>query len=142
MKQVQVGRTGLKVSELTFGTMSFGGFADEATSAKMFAQCRDAGITSFDCANVYGKGASETILGRLIAPCRNEIVLSTKAYFPTGAGANDRGTSRVHLRQAVEDSLRRLQTDRIDLFYLHRFDDLTPLDETLRALDESSISES
>ena len=130
------GRTGVRISSLVFGTMSFGGDADEETSAQMFHRCRDTGINAFDCADVYAGGRSEEILGRLLVGCRDEVVLTTKAYFPTGAHPNARGASRYHLVRAVEASLRRLNTDRIDVFFLHRFDDATALDETLRALDD------
>ncbi len=130
-----LGRTGLRVSALCFGTMSFGGDADEAVSAAMFGRCRDAGINTFDCADVYQAGRSEEILGKLMAGSRDELVIATKAYFPTGDGPNQRGSSRYHLVGAVEASLRRLGTDRVDLFYLQRFDDVTALDETLRAVE-------
>ncbi len=130
-----MGGTGVRVSRLGFGTMPFGGNADEATSAALFGRCRDAGINLFDCADVYNRGRSEEILGGLIADCRDDVVLTTKAYFPTGDGVNDRGTSAYHLVRAVEGSLRRLRTDRIDVFFLHRFDDATPLQETLRAVE-------
>lgn len=123
------------MSRLGFGTMSFGGDADEATSAALFSRCRDAGINFFDCADVYANGRSEEILGKLIASCRDEVVISSKAYFPTGRDENARGSSRYHLVRAVEGSLRRLKTDRLDLFFLHRFDDSTALDETLRAVE-------
>jgi aryl-alcohol dehydrogenase-like predicted oxidoreductase len=130
-----VGKTGVRVSRLGFGTMSFGGDADEPTSAQLFARCRDAGINLFDCANVYNAGRAEEILGKLVQSCRDEVVLTTKAYFPTGDGPNARGASRYHLVRSVEASLRRLGTDRIDLFFLHRFDDQTDLEETLRAVE-------
>ncbi len=130
-----LGKTGLRISMLGFGTMSFGGDADEPTSRAMFERCRDAGVNFFDCADVYNGGRSEEILGRLVAGCRDEVVISTKAYFPTGAGPNDRGCSRYHLVRSVEASLRRLGTDRIDLFFLHRFDDLTDLEDTLRGIE-------
>jgi aryl-alcohol dehydrogenase-like predicted oxidoreductase len=130
-----LGRTGVRVSRLAFGTMSFGGDADEATSAALFSRCRDAGINFFDCADVYARGRSEEILGKLIASCRDEVVISSKAYFPTGADENARGSSRYHLVRSVEGSLRRLNTDRLDLFFLHRFDERTALDETLRAVE-------
>ncbi len=136
MEYVYLGRTGVKVSRLAFGTMSFGGDADEAQSAAMFGRCRDAGINLFDCADVYNAGRAEELLGRLVAGARDEIVLTTKAFFPTGDDPNARGSSRYHLVRAVEASLRRLGTDRIDLFFLHRYDDHTALDETLRALDD------
>ncbi|MBI4954029.1 MAG: aldo/keto reductase [Myxococcales bacterium] len=131
-----LGTTGLKVSALALGTMTFGAEADEATSAALFARARDAGVNFFDCADVYAQGRSEEILGRLAKSCRHEVVLATKAYFPTGSDPNARGSSRYHLRRAVEASLRRLGTDRIDLFHLHRFDDATALDDTLRTLDD------
>ncbi|MEM6954458.1 MAG: aldo/keto reductase [Myxococcota bacterium] len=131
-----LGKTGVRVSTLAFGTMSFGGDADEATSADLYAACRDAGINHFDTADMYSRGASETILGKLIAHERDAIVLASKAYFPMGDGPNERGTSRFHLVRAAEASLRRLGTDRIDLYYLHRFDERTDLSETLRAIDD------
>lgn len=128
--------TGVAVSELGFGTMSFGGDADVETSRKLFDRCREAGINHFDCANVYQKGRAEEILGEFIQDCRNEVLIATKAFFPMGEDVNARGSSRLHLVRAVEDSLRRLRTDRIDLFYLHRFDGKTALEETLRALND------
>ncbi len=131
-----IGHTGVRVSQICLGTMSFGGQADEAMSRKIFEASREAGVNFFDTANVYNGGRSEEILGELIQSCRDEVVLATKAYFPTGSGPNARGSSRYHLVRAVEDSLRRLKTDRIDLLYLHRFDDFTCLSETLRALDD------
>ena len=131
-----LGRTGVKVSRLALGAMSFGGDADEATAAQIWRAALDAGINFVDTADVYNEGRSEEILGRLIRGERDEIVLATKAYFPMGPSANARGSSRYHLVRAVEASLRRLQTDRIDVFYLHRFDDATDLAETLRALDD------
>ena len=131
-----LGRTGVKVSSLCFGTMSFGGDADEAVSGEMYARCRDAGINFFDCANVYQRGRSEEILGRLIAGSRDEIFITSKVYFAMGPDINAMGASRRHIHQAVTASLRRLQTDYIDLYFIHRFDERTPLDETLRALDD------
>lgn len=131
-----LGKTGIRISQLGFGTMGFGDSCDRAMSRTLFDRCRDAGINHFDCADVYAQGMSETILGELIRDCRNEVVIATKAYFPTSADVNARGSSRYHLVRAVEASLRRLQTDRIDLFYLHRFDDATDLEATLRALED------
>lgn len=115
METTFLGKTGVKVSRLSLGTMSFGGDADEETSAALFHAAREAGVTFFDTADVYSQGRSEEILGKLMKPCRDEIVLATKGYFPMGAGANARGASRYHLVRAVEASLRRLDTDRIDL---------------------------
>lgn len=131
-----LGQTGVKVSQLCFGTMSFGDEADESVSGQLYHRCRDAGINFFDCANMYASGRSEEILGNLIADHRNEVVITSKAYFPMGKDVNSRGASRYHLFNSVEDSLRRLKTDRIDIFFLHRFDDFTALEETLRALDD------
>ena len=116
--------------------MSFGGDADEAGSKALFEACRAAGINLFDCADMYGGGRSEEILGRLIKDCREEVLITSKAYFPTSKDVNAMGASRRHIMYAVEASLRRLQTDRIDIYYIHRFDDRTSLDETLRALDD------
>jgi aryl-alcohol dehydrogenase-like predicted oxidoreductase len=133
-----LGRTGVKVSGLSFGTMSFGDEADEKTSQQLFERCLEAGINHFDTADVYAQGRSEEILGRFMAAagCRDRIVPASKGYFPTGKDVNARGSSRYHLVRAVEASLRRLGTDRIDIYYLHRFDDLTAIDESLRCLDD------
>jgi len=130
-----LGKTGVKVSRLCFGTMSFGGDADEKMSESMFHLCRNQGINFFDCANVYQQGRAEEILGKLIKTCRHEVVITTKVYFPTGGGVNDGGCSRYHIMNAVDASLKRLGTDRIDIYFLHRYDDITPLEETLHALD-------
>ncbi|MBA3501517.1 MAG: aldo/keto reductase [Myxococcota bacterium] len=116
--------------------MAWGGDADEATAARIYRAARDKGINLVDTADVYNDGRSEEIVGRLIAGDRDDIILATKAYFPTSKDPNARGSSRYHLVRAVEASLRRLATDRIDLFYLHRFDDVTDLGETLRAVDD------
>ena len=131
-----LGKTGVKVSRIALGVMSFGGDADEATAGQIWRAARDAGVNFIDTADVYNEGRSEEIVGRLMKGERDELVLATKAYFPTGPGPNARGASRYHLVRAVEGSLERLGTDRIDLFYLHRFDDVTDLGETLRAVDD------
>lgn len=131
-----LGRTGVRVSRVALGTMSFGGDSDEATAAAIWRAARDAGVNLIDTADVYNEGRSEQIVGKLMAAERDQIVLCTKAYFPMGPGINDRGTSRYHLARAVEASLRRLNTDRIDVYYLHRFDDVTDLDETLRGMED------
>ena len=136
MEYRSLGRTGVQVSSLCFGTMSFGGEADEATSAAMYGRCREVGINFFDTANVYTGGQSETILGRLIAPHRDEIILTSKVNFPAGDDINARGTSRRHIMLAVEASLKRLGTDRLDVYFLHAFDTRTPMEESLRALDD------
>lgn len=129
-----LGRTGVKVSQLCFGTMSFGDIADEAESAKMFNRCRDSGINFFDCANGYAGGRSEEILGDLMADCRDELVITSKVGF--GQGLNNQGASRRHIMQQVEASLGRLKTDHLDVYFIHRFDDDTPIGETMRALDD------
>ncbi len=131
-----LGSTGVKVSRLCFGTMSFGGDADEATSAAMFKRCLDAGINFFDTANSYSSGRSEQILGKLMAGMRDELVINSKVCSPVGKGVNDRGLARRHIMQQVEASLRRLNTDRLDLYFVHHFDYDTPIEETLRALDD------
>lgn len=136
MQTALLGKTGVKVSRLALGTMSFGGEADEATAAAIFHRARELGVNFFDTADVYNQGRSEEILGRLIAPCRDEVVLASKGYFPTGTDANGSGASRYHLVRAVEASLRRLGTDRIDLYYVHRFDETADLADTLRCLDD------
>jgi aryl-alcohol dehydrogenase-like predicted oxidoreductase len=136
MKTKLLGRTGISVSELCFGTMSFGGDADEATSASMYKAVRDAGINFFDTANEYNKGKSEEILGGLAKDHRDDIVLTTKCFNKTGPDVNAGGANRRHVVQAVEASLRRLQTDRIDVLFLHRFDAVTPIDEMMRGLED------
>lgn len=102
----------------------------------MFSRCRESGINCFDCADVYQGGRSETILGGLIKDCRDEVLVTSKSYFPTGDDINARGASRRHLLQAVEASLRRLGTDYIDIYFIHRFDARTAMEDTLRAMDD------
>jgi aryl-alcohol dehydrogenase-like predicted oxidoreductase len=136
MRYKFLGRTGVKVSEICFGTMTFGEDADEKVSADLYNYAREAGINFFDCANVYFGGRSEEILGELMHTHRDEVVIASKAYFSTGEDVNAGGLSRRHLRQSVEASLERLNTEYIDLFYMHRFDETTPLEESLRALDD------
>jgi len=131
-----LGKTGVRVSKLCFGTMSFGGAADEATSGVMYRRCREEGVNFFDCANVYSAGVAEEILGRLIKGERNQLVITSKVGFPMGEGVNNRGLSRRHILSSVEASLRRLDTDRLDLLFAHTFDPDTPMDETLRALGD------
>lgn len=136
MEYRNLGRTGVKVSQLCFGTMSFGTTADEAESATMFNRCRDLGINFFDCANVYGKGRSEEILGDLMNGQRDDLVITTKVASPMGDDLNRRGASRRHMQIEVEASLKRLRTDRIDVYFIHQFDRDTPIEETVRALDD------
>ena len=131
-----LGRTGVRISKLVYGAMSFGGDADEHMSGQLYGACRDAGINTFDCADVYNGGYSEELLGRFICGHRDEVVITSKAYFPTSGDPNARGASRYHLVRAVEASLKRLNTDFIDVYFVHRFDDRTDLSETLRTLDD------
>ncbi|WP_187696404.1 aldo/keto reductase [Xanthovirga aplysinae] len=136
MEYKRLGNTGLKVSSLCFGTMTFGQEADEALSKKIYAVCRDYGVNFFDCANVYAGGESERILGNLIKEHRDEVILATKAYYPISRDINGKGGSRFHLTQALRDSLKRLDTDYIDVYYVHHFDEETPLEETLGTLND------
>lgn len=136
MKTKLLGRTGVSVSELCFGTMSFGGDADEPTSAAMYKAVRDAGVNFFDCADEYNKGKSEEILGRLAKQDRDNLVLTTKCFSPQSDDINARGSSRRHVVRAVERSLKRLQTDRLDVLFLHKFDALTPIEEMMRGLED------
>ena len=131
-----LGKTGVKVSKLCFGTMSFGGEADEDTSAALFHRCREVGINFFDCANTYAGGRSEEILGRLAAGHRDELILTSKVYFPIGPDVNAGGATRKHILRSIEASLKRLDTDYLDVYFIHHFDEVTPLEETLRALDD------
>lgn len=136
MEYRYLGKTGVKVSMLCMGTMSFGGDADEAASAELYRACRDAGINFFDCANTYAGGRSEEILGRLAAGERHDLILTSKVYFPTGSDVNAGGATRKHIFRQIETSLKRLGTDYIDIYFVHHFDEVTALDETLRALDD------
>lgn len=135
MRYRLLGNTGVKVSELCFGTMSFGGDAGWEDSRAMFYRCRDAGINFFDSANVYSSGTSEKILGVLIGDCRNEIILTSKFCGSMSAQLNDHGASRYHMRQAVEDSLSRLHTDHIDVYFIHHFPEDVPLEDVLHSFN-------
>lgn len=130
-----LGRTGLQVSQLCFGTMSFGGDANEEESEDMYKACRDAGINFFDCADAYSRGKAETILGKLMRGARDELIITSKCFNPMADDVNARGGNRRHILRAVEASLQRLGTDRLDVFFMHRWDDKVPLEETLRALE-------
>ncbi|MGD9868601.1 MAG: aldo/keto reductase [Geminicoccaceae bacterium] len=140
----QLGRSGLRVSVLTLGTMTFGGvgaFAktgetDLAGARRLVDRCIEAGVNLFDTADVYSWGVSEEILGQVLKARRNSVLITTKARMKMGDGPNDAGLSRRHLIAACEASLKRLGTDWIDLYQLHEWDGQTPLEETLRALDD------
>jgi aryl-alcohol dehydrogenase-like predicted oxidoreductase len=136
MEYVTLGRSGLVVSRLCLGTMTFGREADEAASRAMVDRFVDAGGNFVDTADVYTHGVSEEITGRAIAGRRDEIVLATKVRWAMGNGPNDIGLSRRHVIAACDASLRRLGTDWIDLYQLHMWDDLTPIEETLSALSD------
>lgn len=136
MQYRNLGRSGLKVSEICLGTMTFGHTTDETEALAMVDASFDAGVNFFDTANAYNAGASEMILGHVLKDRRHDAVIATKHFNPMGPGPNDSGASRLHTMRAVEDSLKRLQTDYIDICYLHHVDAETPLDETLRAVDD------
>lgn len=140
MKFKQLGCSGLLVSDLSLGTMIFGEESERGTSAaeaeRMIHHFLDAGGNCLDTADVYAGGRSEEIIGQTIKGKRDQIVLATKVRFSSGPGKNDEGLSRRHILQAVHASLRRLQTDYIDLYYMHSWDALTPLEESLRTFDD------
>ena len=131
-----LGRSGLKVSPLCLGTMNFGGPTDETTAARIVAAAQDAGVNVIDTADAYTGGKSEEITGRAIAQCRDGWVLATKLANPIGGDANGGGLSRKWVMRAIEGSLRRLGTDYIDIYYLHKEDHATPLAETVRAMGD------
>ncbi|MCB1497716.1 MAG: aldo/keto reductase [Bauldia sp.] len=130
------GSTGVQVSQLCFGTMSFGGDADEAESGRLYAACRNRGINFFDTADAYSMGRSEEILGRLIAGERDNLIISSKCFNPMSDDINGGGANRRHIATAVEASLKRLGTDRLDILFMHQWDARVPLEETLRALEK------
>jgi aryl-alcohol dehydrogenase-like predicted oxidoreductase len=144
MRYRQLGASGLRISVMTMGTMTFGGaggFAsvgstDVDEAARQVDRCLEAGVNLIDTANVYSAGASEEIIGQVLEGRRDSVLLATKARMPMGDGPNDAGLSRHHLIAQCEASLRRLRTDHIDLYQVHEWDGQTPLEETLRALDD------
>ena len=136
MKYYRLGKSGLNVSALGLGTNSFGGRADERTSVEIIHTAIENGITFIDTANIYTQTESERIIGLALEGKRHEVVLATKAGLVKGEGPNQRGSSRYHLMRELEDSLKRLRTDYVDLYQIHTFDPETPLEETLRALDD------
>jgi len=130
-----LGSTGIRVSQLCMGTMTFGNEADKAESAAMYNRCRDVGINFFDCANVYSQGKAEKILGELIAGSRDELVITSKAWGQMGTDINAKGSSRKNIIASLEASLKRLNTSYIDIYFLHQFDPYTALEETIATLD-------
>jgi aryl-alcohol dehydrogenase-like predicted oxidoreductase len=140
----QLGHSGLQVPVLSFGAGTFGGgneffkawgASDVAEATRLVDICLEAGVNLFDTADVYSRGLSEEILGKAIAGKRNRLLISTKATFAMGDGPNDAGSSRQHIIESCENSLRRLGIDHIDIYHMHAFDALTPIDETLETLD-------
>jgi len=138
MQYRRLGRSGVKVSEIALGSwLTYGGSVDAAKSEEIIDRAYALGINFFDTANVYARGAAEEIMGKALRKYpRDSYVLATKVFFPMGDGPNDRGLSRKHIMEQCEASLKRLGVDYIDLYQCHRFDPETPLDETLRALDD------
>ena len=136
MEYRNLGRTGLKVSEVCLGTMTFGLYTNESEADRMLGQSIEAGLNFVDTANAYIGGKSETILGNIMGKRREDLVLATKFFNPMGKGPNDSGWSRSHLMKSIEGSLRRLKTDYIDILYIHHVDVQTPIEETLRALND------
>ncbi|MFC0432662.1 aldo/keto reductase [Kutzneria buriramensis] len=147
MKYRQLGRTGVWVSEIALGTMTFGGAGHPVFSTigalgqqdvdRVVGAALDAGVNLVDTADVYADGESEELLGRALGRRRREVVLGTKLLAPMGPGPNDQGLTRLHIMRSLEDSLRRLGTDYIDLYQIHNYDRITPLEETLSALDDA-----
>ncbi len=136
MQYESLGRSGLKVSRLCMGTMTFGDQADEQESVRMVNRALDEGINFFDTADLYNNGAAEEVLGKALQGKRDEVVVATKVFNPMGPGPNDRGLSRRHILKAMDDSLRRLKMDYVDLYQLHQPDYTTPLEESLAAMDQ------
>ncbi|ULL13164.1 aldo/keto reductase [Paenibacillus sp. H1-7] len=132
----RLGNSGLKVSEMGLGTNAFGKRADQDTSIRIVHHAIEQGINFIDTANIYAQTESERIIGLALEGRRHEVVLATKAGLVRGKGPNERGSSRYHLQRELEDSLRRLKTDYVDLYQIHTFDPDTPLEETLRTLDD------
>jgi aryl-alcohol dehydrogenase-like predicted oxidoreductase len=144
MEHRQLGNSGLQVPVLSFGTATFGGVGEffkawgttqQEEANRMVKLCMEAGVNFFDTANVYSRGVAEEILGHALKGIRDKVLISTKATFPMSDAPNDFGSSRLHLIKSVEASLRRLQTDYIDIYHMHGFDGNTPVEETLRTLD-------
>lgn len=136
MEYRQLGNCGIRVSRLCLGTMTFGGPTSQLESIRIVHEAHDRGVNFVDTANTYAGGESERVVGQAIADRRHQIVLATKGRLPVGEGPNDYGASRGHLLRELDESLHRLATDYVDLYYIHAPDHLTPIDETLRALDD------
>jgi len=136
MEYRRLGKAGVKVSVIGLGTNRFGSVASEAQVKNILDVALDLGINFIDTADIYGKGQSEITIGKALKGRWDQVVLATKFYMETGKGPNDQGASRYHMMNAVEASLGRLQSDHIDLYYIHHWDEFTPIEETLRGLDD------
>jgi aryl-alcohol dehydrogenase-like predicted oxidoreductase len=136
MNYRNLGRAGLKVSEICLGTMTFGNGADQAGASRMVDAALAAGVNFFDTANSYVGGTSEAMLGEALKGKRHEAVIASKLFNPMGHRPNDSGMSRLHIKQQIEAVLKRLQTDYVDIFFIHHVDHATPLEEMLRAFDD------
>ncbi|MFW6238645.1 MAG: aldo/keto reductase family protein [Halanaerobiales bacterium] len=138
MKYKKLGKTGLKISEISLGSwLTYGNSVEKKKAEKIIDRAYELGINSFDTANVYARGEAEKIVGRALNKYpRDSYVLATKAYWPMGDGPNDRGLSRKHVYEQLHQSLERLNHDYVDIFYCHRFDENTPLAETLKTIDD------
>jgi aryl-alcohol dehydrogenase-like predicted oxidoreductase len=136
MEYRNLGAAGVKVSPICLGTMMFGGLTSEADSIKIMHKALDLGVNFFDTANIYNAGESEVVVGKAIADRRDRVVLATKGRSAMGTGPNQSGATRLHLTRELNASLRRLKTDYVDIYYVHAHDPATPIEETLRALDD------
>lgn len=138
MKYRRLGNTGLKVSEISLGSwLTYGGYVDNQSAVNTIHRAYDLGINFFDTANVYMRGEAEKVVGHALKDYpRDSFVLATKVFWPMGDGPNDRGLSRKHIIEQAHASLKRLDVDYVDIYYCHRYDSETPLEETLRALDD------
>lgn len=135
MQYKRLGKTGVLVSEICLGTMTFGNEADESASRGIMDRALEVGINFFDSAHNYNKGATEEIIGRWIGPHRGDVILASKVYFPASGGMNDKGASRRNILRTVETSLKRLQTDYLDVLYLHHWDDDAAIEQSLMAMN-------
>ena len=151
MEYVRFGSTGLKVSRICLGCMSYGGpterwpwALDEENSRPFIQRALELGINFFDSADVYSNGLSEMVIGRALRDfaSRDELVITTKVYFDVGSGPNDRGLSRKHILTSIDASLKRLGTDYVDLYQIHRWDYETPIEETLETLHDVVLASS
>ena len=142
MKYRSVGKSGLKISEVALGSWvtDLKGTAAEDVAKETVKLAYDSGVNFFDCADAYSGGAAERFLGKTLKQYpRKELVISSKVYFPTGEGVNDRGLSRKHIFESIDQTLKNMQTDYLDMYFCHRFDETTDLTETLRAMSDPRV---